>query len=45
MDNKVLRAIVEKNPGNTVRDYAEELGVSPITISRRLKVIGKIKKK
>ena len=36
VDNEVLRAIVEKNPGNSVRDYVEELGVSPTTISRHL---------
>ena len=44
VDNEVLRTIVEKNPGNTVRDYAEELGVSPTTISRHLKLISKVKK-
>ena len=44
MNNGVLRAIVEKNPGNTVRDYAEELSVSPTTISGHLKLIGKVKK-
>ena len=44
MDNEVLRAIVEKNPGNSVRDYAEELSISPITISHHLKLFGKVKK-
>ena len=44
MDKEVLRAIVEKSPGNTVTDYAEELGVSPTTISRHLKLIIKVKK-
>ena len=44
VDNKVLRAIVEKNPGNTVKDFAEELGISPTTILRHLKLIGKVKK-
>ena len=43
-DNDVLRAIVKNNPGNTVRDYAEELGISPTTISHNLKLIGKVKK-
>ena len=41
---EVLRAIVEKNPGNTVGDYAEELGVSLTTNSCHLKSIGKVKK-
>ena len=52
MDNEVLRAIIKKNnnnnknkkTGNTVRDYAEELGVTPAIISRHLKLIGKVKK-
>ena len=35
--NEALREIIEKSPDNTVKDYAEELGVSPTTISRRLK--------
>ena len=39
-----LRAIIEKNSSNTVRDYAEELGVSLTIISRHLKLIGKVKK-
>ncbi|PRD24309.1 UNVERIFIED_CONTAM: Histone-lysine N-methyltransferase SETMAR [Trichonephila clavipes] len=26
VDNEVRRVIVEQNPGNTFRDYAEELG-------------------
>ena len=42
MENEVLQVIVETDPGNTVADYAEELGVSPITILRHLKLIGKI---
>ena len=42
VDKEVLRAIIEKNPGNTVRDYAKELGVSPITISHHLKLVGKV---
>ena len=44
VDNEVLHAIVEKSSGNIVRDYAE-LSVSPTTISRHLKLIGKVKKK
>ena len=45
VENEVLRPIVEEKPGNTVRDYADQLGVSPRTISRHLKLIGKVKKK
>ena len=44
VDNEVLWAITEKNPGNTVIDYAEELGISPTTISRHLKLFGEVKK-
>ena len=44
-ENEVLRAIVEKNPSNTIRDYAEELCVSLTTISHQLKLIRKVKKK
>ena len=33
VDNEVERKVVEKNPGNSIRDYAQELGVSPTTIS------------
>ena len=43
VDNEVLRATVEKDPCSTVGDYAEELGVSPLTISCHLKLIGKVK--
>ena len=35
----------KKNAGNTIGEYAGELGVSPSTISRDLKLIGKVKKK
>ena len=45
MDYEVLRVIVEKNPVNTVGDYAEEPGVlSLTTISRHLKLVVKVKK-
>ena len=44
MDNKVLRAIVEKYPDNTDRDNAEELVICPISISHHLKMIGKVEK-
>ena len=53
VDNDVLRSIVEKKKKKNslleimvrgaVRDYAE-LGVSPTTISRNLKLISKVKK-
>ena len=36
---------LKKNPGNTVRDYAEELGVFSRNISHHLKLIDKVKKK
>lgn len=44
VDNDQLRALVEANPRTTVRELAEELGVSKTTISDRLKQIGKSKK-
>ena len=40
VDSEILWAIVEKNPGNTIKDYAEELSVSPTPISYHLKMIG-----
>ena len=44
LNDDTLRALVEANPANTVRDYAQELNVTPITVSRHLKIIGKVKK-
>lgn len=44
IDNDQLRAAVEANPRTTVRELAEELHVTPITVSRHLKEIGKLKK-
>ena len=44
VDNEVLWTIVGKNPGNAIRDHTD-LVVSPTTISRHLKLIGKVKKK
>ena len=41
---KVLGAIVEKNPDNTVTDYEKELGVPPTAISHHLKLIGSVKR-
>ena len=38
MDNEDLRVIILKNLGNTVGDYAEELDVSPTTISHSSKI-------
>ncbi|GFU37686.1 hypothetical protein TNCV_2480741 [Trichonephila clavipes] len=34
VDNEVLQTIVEQNPGNTDRDFAEGLGEISTTISR-----------
>ena len=42
--NEVLLTIVEKNPGYTIKKYAEKLGVSPTIISHHLKLIVKVKK-
>ena len=42
VDNEAVRAIVEKNPGNTDREYAEEIDVFPSNILRYLKLIGKV---
>jgi len=44
LDDTVLRAHVESNPRTTVREIAQELGVSTATISRHLSTIGKVKK-
>ena len=41
-NNEVSGAIVKKNPGFTTSDYAEQLFVSPRTISRHLKLNGKV---
>ena len=38
VDDKILRAIIEIKLDNTVRDYAEELGVPPSTTSGHLKL-------
>ena len=40
VDNEVLQT--EKNPGNTLGDYRERLGVTPTIISRHLKLIDKV---
>ncbi|GFR30364.1 tyrosine 3-monooxygenase [Trichonephila clavata] len=44
VDNEVLRETVEQNPCNTIRNYAEEQGVTLTAFSRHLKVIVKVKK-
>ena len=44
VDNEILRAIVETNPGNTVRIFEENLRLSSTTISSHLKLICKVKK-
>ena len=43
VDNDQLRALVEANPRTNVREHAEELDVTPTTISNHLKEIGKSK--
>ena len=42
VDNEIFRATVEKRPGNTVRGYAKELGLSPTIILHHLKLIRKV---
>ena len=44
LDNENLRAIVEQNPRQSVREMSRELGVSSSTVSDHLKQIGKVKK-
>lgn len=44
VNNDQLRTLVEANPRTTVRELAEELGVTPVTISNHLQKIGKLKK-
>ena len=44
IDHDQLKALVEANPRTTVRELAEELGVSKTTVSDHLKQIGKSKK-
>ncbi|GFU65929.1 histone-lysine N-methyltransferase SETMAR [Trichonephila clavipes] len=45
VNNEVLCAIIDQNPGNTVGDYAKELGVTPTTIFGYLEMVGKVKKR
>ena len=40
-DNNQLKALVETNPRTTVRELAEELGVSRTTVSDHLRTFGK----
>ncbi|XP_066253422.1 histone-lysine N-methyltransferase SETMAR-like [Euwallacea similis] len=44
LNDEVLQVLVEANPRQTVRELSEELNVSIATISRHLKLIGKVKK-
>lgn len=44
IDDNVLKATVDADPTKTVRDIAQNMGVSPMTISRHLSLIGKVKK-
>ncbi|KAF2347598.1 hypothetical protein FHG87_021648 [Trinorchestia longiramus] len=42
--NEQLHAVVEQNPRQSVREMSQTLGVSIATVSRHLKIIGKVKK-
>ena len=44
VDNNELKALFEADPRSTVRELAEELGVSHSTVMNHLKQLGKSKK-
>ncbi|KAF2349140.1 Transposase type 1 [Trinorchestia longiramus] len=44
LENEQLHAVVEQNPRQSVREKSQTLGVSIATVSRHLKIIGKVKK-
>ncbi|KAF2358169.1 hypothetical protein FHG87_011078 [Trinorchestia longiramus] len=44
LENEQLHAVVEQNPRQSVREMSQTLGVSITTVSRHLKIIGKVKK-
>ncbi|KAF2346061.1 Transposase type 1 [Trinorchestia longiramus] len=44
LENEQLHAVVEQNPRQSVREMFQTLGVSIATLSRHLKIIGKVKK-
>ncbi|KAF2364599.1 hypothetical protein FHG87_004649 [Trinorchestia longiramus] len=44
LENEQLHAVVEQNPRQSVRKMSQTLGVSIVTVSRHLKIIGKVKK-
>ncbi|KAF2361822.1 Transposase type 1 [Trinorchestia longiramus] len=44
VENEQLHAVVEQNPRQSVREMSQTLGVSIATVSRHLKIIGKVKK-
>ncbi|KAF2355772.1 Transposase type 1 [Trinorchestia longiramus] len=44
LENEQLHAAVEQNPCQSVREMSQTLGVSIATVSRHLKIIGKVKK-
>ncbi|KAF2353080.1 hypothetical protein FHG87_016163 [Trinorchestia longiramus] len=44
LENEQLYAVVEQNPRLSVREMSQTLGVSIATVSRHLKIIGKVKK-
>ncbi|KAF2364925.1 hypothetical protein FHG87_004315 [Trinorchestia longiramus] len=44
LENEQLHAVVEQNPRQSVREMSQTLGVSIATVSRHLKIFGKVKK-
>ena len=44
LDKEQLKAVVEQNPRQSVREMSQTLGVSAATVSRHLQSIGKVKK-
>ncbi|KAF2345379.1 Transposase type 1 [Trinorchestia longiramus] len=44
LENEQFHAVVEQNPRQSVREMSQTLGVSIATVSRHLKIIGKVKK-
>ncbi|KAF2344777.1 hypothetical protein FHG87_024467 [Trinorchestia longiramus] len=44
LENEQLHAVVEQNPRQSVKEISQTLGVNIATVSRHLKIIGKVKK-
>ncbi|KAF2355667.1 Transposase type 1 [Trinorchestia longiramus] len=44
LENEQLHAVVEQNPRQSVREMSQALDISIATVSRHLKIIGKVKK-